>query len=157
MLTVKERLYMTNKIEFKTLILGALLISVIEILLALFLPNIGAGIYIIGELLAIAISFFIAGLLVTDQKKFWLTGILLIMAFIIIQSLFQYSEFGKNTYELLDKLSTSEAVYTEDMEVSFSDGSTAGQILNYIFYFSMYTIGGKINNFRQKHNAQKCT
>lgn len=141
---------MLKRIDIKILIFSALLIVIAEVVMAMLLPKMGAGAYIIGELLLVAFIFFIAGLVSKDVNKFWFTGIVLVAACAAIQISFGLSDFGKNTYELLNNMSVSETVQTQDVEVSFSDGNVASQILNYVFYFVIYVIGGRIKKAKLK-------
>lgn len=146
---------MLKRIDIKILIFSALLIVIAEVVMAMLLPKMGAGAYIIGELLLVAFIFFIAGLVSKDVNKFWFTGIVLVAACAAIQISFGLSDFGKNTYELLNNMSVSETVQTQDVEVSFSDGNVASQILNYVFYFVIYVIGGRIKKAKLKFASDR--
>lgn len=147
------------------------LVAAVLILLEIFSLNfamikIGAVAYILLDALLVAIILFAVNLFANkiceggNIQTCVINAVVIVLLYVLISGIYANTSFGVQSDKTLDQISVSESQgYSEDMdegiEITFSDGDSSSQIINYGFYLAAAFVGGQLGIKIRKEGHEK--
>lgn len=135
------------------------------IMLTLGMEKMGAVAYILLDAIGGAVILFIVNFVankfgkIGNTKTCIINAVVIVLLYVLISGVYGKTPLGTQAEKNLDKISISEGeVFSEEVdrgiELTLSDGSELGQILNYGFYLFAAFAGGQIGIRMKKRTGR---